>query len=308
MVEAKTIESKQRSTQKTESSARKKQTKLCLKCGRVKEFKDYFDNKEWTEQLGKDIWCKDCASKIKSKDEVREYFWENHREFTDRIWETAKKKAEGLVVTSATYAKASEDRKNKLLEQIACQQVFGVMNQPILYKYENTNKDGKYTSYAEAKENGEIIEDKDPNIKIWSDEWCGMFTEREIKWLDEYYKRLTENGKLEFDTTQDDYAHKIAHASLMNNKATSDYNAGRCDYSVVKDTASIFDMYNKSANFAACKRKTDTDNNKGSFSELVAYLESHGRPCTRKIEWDQDDVDRSIAELHHIVSAIGLDG
>lgn len=306
MADPKTTSSK--ATVRTESAAKKKtNTKLCLHCGRVKELSEYYVNKDWVEQLGKDTWCKDCVNRCSTKDEIREYFWENCRDWNDRIWEAAKKKAEALASKNLVYQKASEDRRNTILEKLTCQQIPTVMQTSGTYKHVDNTKDGKTLSYAEAKENGEVIEETDPNVKVWSEEWCGMFSQREIEWLNNYYNKLTEDGKLEFDATQDDYAHKIAHASLMNNKAVSDFNAGRCDYSVVKDTANIFDMYNKSANFAMCKRRTDVNDNKGSFGELVAYLETHGRPCTKKIEFEKDDIDMLISELGHIVRAIGLD-
>lgn len=97
-----------------ESKSRKaqpKQTKLCLKCGRVKPVADYYSNRSWDEQLGKDIWCKNCVNKCTTKDEVREYFWENHREWNERIWEAAQKKALALANTNTTYQKSSEDRR-----------------------------------------------------------------------------------------------------------------------------------------------------------------------------------------------------
>lgn len=297
----------EKSNVRTQSVAKKKSTKLCLKCGRMKQTTEFYQNKDWVQQLGKDVWCKECVNKCKNKDSIREYFWENHRQWNDRIWQAAKKKAETLASKNLIYQKATEDRRQTLLQQLTAQQIPSVMQMSTYYKYIDPTKDGKNLSYNEAKENGEVIEDVDPNVKVWSDEWCGMFSKRQVDWLDAYYKKLTDNGRLQFDATQDDYAHKIAHASLMNNKAVSDFNAGRCDYSVVKDTAAIFDMYNKSANFAACKRRVDGESNKGSFSELSAYLETHGRPCTRKIEFPQDDVDRLLAQLQHIVAAIGLD-
>ena len=74
----------------------KKVTKLCLHCGRTKPLTDYYSNRDWDEQLGKDIWCKDCVNRCTTKDSIREYFWENHREWDERIWEASNKKATAL--------------------------------------------------------------------------------------------------------------------------------------------------------------------------------------------------------------------
>ena len=45
----------------------------------------------------------------------------------------------------------------------------------------------------------------------------------------------------------------------------------------------------------------------GSWSGLTYKLETSGYPCTRKIEWEKDDVDRTIMEFRHIIDALGLD-
>lgn len=66
-------------------------------------------------------------------------------------------------------------------------------------------------------------------------------------------------------------------------------------------------MLSKSANFAACKRKPGEGGGMGSWSELTYKLETSGYPCTRKIEWEKDDVDRTIMEFRHIIDALGLD-
>lgn len=92
-----------------ESKSRKgtsvaKQTKLCLHCGRVKPLADYYSNRDWDEQLGKDVWCKDCVNRCTTKDEIREYFWENHREWDERIWDAAHKKASIGTPTTAKLA------------------------------------------------------------------------------------------------------------------------------------------------------------------------------------------------------------
>lgn len=45
----------------------------------------------------------------------------------------------------------------------------------------------------------------------------------------------------------------------------------------------------------------------GSWAELTYKLETSGHPCTRKIEWEPDDVDKTFAEFRYIVEALGLD-
>lgn len=294
---AATIESKPR-------RPAKKQTKLCLHCGRVKDLNDYYANKDWDEQLGKDIWCKECVNRCTAKDEIREYFWENHREWNERIWELAKKKAEALAAQNATYQKSSEERRLMILERLTCQQVPLVM-QPN-YKYVDPTKDGRAISYHEAKENGTIIEEQDPNMKVYSEDFNGYFKPAELRYLENYYQSLENDFDLDTENLRD-YARKLSKASLLADKAQDDYAAGRSDFAVVKDALAQFDMLSKSANFAACKRKPGEAGGMGSWAELTYKLETSGHPCTRKIQWEPDDVDKTIMEFKHIVEALGLD-
>lgn len=291
----------------TESKPRKvtkpPETKLCLKCGRVKPISEYYANRDWDEQLGKDIWCKECVNRCSSKDEVREYFWENHREWNDRIWQKAEEKAEKLASNNLTYQKANDDRRKTILERLTCQQVPALMG--VYYHYIDNGKDGT-VSYAEAKQAGQIVEEEDPNIKKYSHKFNGYFKPSELEYLEEYYQGLEEDFDLS-DTNLRDIARKLAKASLQADKAQDDFMAGRCDYSVVKDAISQFDLLSKSGNFAACKRKPEDNTGMNSWSELSAKLETSGHSCTRKIEWPKDDVDRVIDAYNYLIEALGLD-
>lgn len=290
-----------------ESKSRKpaaKQTKACIKCGQSKPIADFYANRDWKEQLGKDAWCKACVGRCTSQDEVREYFWENHREWNPRIWELAQKKALALASTNTTYQKSSEDRRLLILERLACQQVPASMT--TYYKYVDPTKNGKTLSYQDAKEKGEILFEEDPNAKVYSEAFNGFFKPAELRYLETYYSSLENDFDLDTENLRD-YARKLSKASLLADKAQDDYAAGKCDFSVVKDALAQFDMLSKSANFAACKRRPGENGGMGSWSELTYKLETSGRPCTRKIEWEPDDVDRTINEFRYIVESLGLD-
>lgn len=284
----------------------KKPTKLCMRCNRVKELTNFYGNKDWTEQLGRDIWCKDCVNHCATKDDMREYFWENRREWDERLWETARKKAAETAAKNAVYQKSSEERRAAILEKLTCQQVPAYMHMISYYKYVDNGLDGKTLSYQEAKEQGKIVEEKDPMIKIYSEAFNGYFKPDELKYLETYYASLEKDFDLDTENLRD-YARKLAKASMLADKAQDNYAAGRCDFSVVKDALAQFDMLSKSANFAACKRKPGDAGGMGSWAELTYKLETSGHPCTRKIEWEKDDVDRTIEEFKYIVEALGLD-
>lgn len=293
-----TVESKPKRTVKPPD------TKLCLKCGRVKPISEYYINRDWEEQLGRDIWCKECVNRCSSKDEIREYFWENHREWNDRIWQKAEEKAEKLASNNLTYQKANDDRRKVILERLTCQQVPAIMG--VNYKYVDSTKDGAALSYAEAKAAGKIVEEADPDVKTYSHEFNGYFKPNELAYLVEYYQGLENDFDLS-DTNLRDIARKLAKASLQADKAQDDFMAGRCDYSVVKDAISQFDLLSKSGNFAACKRKPGDNAGMSSWSELTLKLETSGHPCTRQIQWPKDDVDKTIEEFKYIVESLGLD-
>ena len=295
---ANTTESKPR------KPAKKPQTKLCLHCGRVKQLSEYYQNRDWEEQLGKDVWCKDCVNRCTTKNEIREYFWENHREWNERIWEMSVKKAEALAANNITYQKTTDERRKLILDRLACQQIPTVMQTQ--YKYIDPSKDGKTISYAEAKANGQIVEEVDPNIKIYDKDFNGNFTPSQLVYLRNYYKHLDDDFDLDTENLRD-YARKLSKASMQADKAQDDYAAGRCDFSVVKDALGQFDLLSKSAQFAACKRKPAESNDMNSWGEMVLYLETHGHPCVTPVKWEPDDVDLAISELGHIVRAIGLD-
>lgn len=278
-------------------------TKLCLKCNQTRMISEFYSNRDWTEQLGRDIWCKNCVSKIKTKDGLREYFWENHRAWNERVWENSIKKAELAASKNQTYQKISEDRRMKVLEELACQNMVKAMM--MNYKYFDSSKEN-VTSYQEAKETGMIVEEKDDNVKTFSEDFNGYFKPSELKYLREYYLGLDHDFDLS-DTNQIDMAKKLAKASLQADKVQDDYMAGRCSLADVKDAMALFDLLSKSGNFAASKRKQDGDSTLTSWAETTYILETTGHPCTRQIEWPKDDVDKTIDEFRHIVESLSLD-
>lgn len=280
----------------------KDSNRLCIHCSKSKPLTEFYSNKDWSEQLGKDVWCKECLNKCTTKDEVREYFWENHREWNEKIWEKAKSKAEKLAADNVVYQKTTEERRKLILDQLTCKQVPTIMS--LHYKYFDTSKASNATSYQEAKENGEIVEE-DPSVKVYREEFNGYFKANEYEYLKSYYKNLENDFDLNTENLRD-YARKLAKSSLQADKAQDDYSMGKCDFSVVKDAMMQFDMLSKSANFAECKRKPGDAGGVSSFSELSLKLETSGHSCTRKIEWPPDDVDKTINEFYHIVEAINF--
>lgn len=291
----------------TESKVRKtnkKPTKMCLKCGVARDLNNYYANRDWADQLGKDVWCKECVNRCLTKENVIEYFWENHREWSERIWETAQAKATKIANVNATYIKAGEDRKVMLLERLTAQQVPTVMQ--MYYKYVENGKDGRSITFREAIENGEVDITPEAIDKIFSKEFNGWFSNQDLEYLENYYRKLEDEFTFDNESIRD-YARKVCKASLQADKAQDNYAAGKVSFADVKDALAQFDMLSKSANFAACKRKPGDTSGMTSWAELTLKLESTGHTMQRRIEWPKDDVDKTIAEFGHIVEALSLD-
>ena len=280
------------------------ETKICFKCKQKRRIAEFYSNKDWIQQLGRDIWCKECVSKCTTKDKLREYFWENHREWSERLWESSWKKAEIEASTNTVFQSTTEERRQRILEQLTCQEV--VKKMQTVYRYVENTGDIHTLNYQEAKENGQIIEEKKDNVKTYSKEFGGYFKPDEIEYLQDYYRGLEEDFNLS-DTNLKDIAKKLAKASLQADKVQDKYMSGQAPLADVKDAMTLFDLLSKSGNFAACKRKPEEKGELGSWAEITYQLETTGHTCTRQIEWPKDDVDRTIDEYSHIITSLGLD-
>ena len=291
-------------TSKPKGAKKPPVTKICMRCKQTRTLSDFFANRDWTDQLGKDAWCKSCAQQCKTKDELREYFWENNREWSDRLWDSSRKKAEQTLSTNNVYQKASEELRASILDRTTCQNM--LKNMQIQYKFVDHTGDINTLTYQEAKENGQVIEEKDPNVKEYSEEFNGYFKPDELKYLQDYYLGLEQDFNLS-DTNLRDIAKKLAKASLQADKVQDRYMAGQATLADVKDAMTLFDLLSKSGNFAACKRNPNEKGGMGSWSELTYHLETNGFLADKLVQWPKDDVDKTIDEFKYIVESLGLD-
>lgn len=283
-------------------------TKICSKCKQTKVLGNYYSNRDWVEQLGKDVWCKDCVTKCATKDELREYYWENNREWNDKLWTGMQKKAELILNKNTTYQNAFEDTKKGILDRLTCQKMIKSMQ--INYKFEDHSND-MIQSYQEAKQEGMVKEDKpetpDPNVKTFSEFFNGYFKPEELKYLEDYYQQLENDFELS-DVNLRDTAKKLAKQSLICDRVQDKYAAGQATLADVRDAMTLFDLLSKSGNFSASKRKPGDKGGLGSWAEISFFLETNGHTMTRKIEWPKDDVDKTIDEFRYIVEALDLQG
>ena len=179
----------------------------------------------------------------------------------------------------------------------------------INYKFEDHSGDINVQSYEDAKEAGHITsesEEKDPNVKTYSEFFNGYFKQDELNYLEDYYKQLENDFELS-DVNLRDTAKKLAKQSLICDQIQDKYAAGKATIADVRDAMTLFDLLSKSGNFSASKRKPGDKSGMGSWGELTIYLETHGHPMTRQVEFEKDDIDKIIDQYRHITKAIGLD-
>ena len=285
-------------------------TRMCLKCHSVRRLSEFYSNRDWIDQAGKDIWCKKCISQIKTKDEMREYFYENHRKWDERIWENAAKKAEMQAAKNPVYQKSNEDRRAIILEALTCQMVPSIMQ--IHYAYVDNSQDINANTYEEAKEAGKIIElgevrKAKPNVKTYNAFFNGDFKPSELEYLENFYKDLDADFDLS-DVSLRDNAKKLAKAALTVDKMQNDYLSGRCQIQDLNNAVNSYNLLMNMGNFAASKRKPGEKSGLNNWAETTMYCETHGHPCIKKIEWEKDVVDTALEGLAYIVQSLRDDG
>ena len=135
------------------------------------------------------------------KDTLREYCWYNNRKWSDDFYGAAVKKAKYTLANDAEYleSKTRKERKAQIEGKVISKQFFSIMNLVNYYFYsDNIGEEGRYQEYDAESDSGTIAQDHsaaihDDGEMIFSREWNGMYTQREIDYLDDYYARLEES-------------------------------------------------------------------------------------------------------------------
>lgn len=285
--------------------------KLCIKCGHVLPLSDFYQNREWKEQSCRDAWCKACIQKFcVDREKLREFCWYNNREWSDISYEQAQKKAMYLLANDVEYTseRTTEEAKHTMEEKAACRAFFSLMNLESVYRYVcNQSEMMGYRDFDPAAEDADAaVSVLDDGELIFSREWNGLYTRREIQYLNDYYHHLENDFVLDNENIRD-YARKVAKASLEADIAYDKKRSGKISSSELKEAQLMFDNLSKSAEFAACKRRTSDTGGLGSFGELIAKLENTGVLQTVTVRFPKDDVDHVIDDYRHILAAVGID-
>ena len=290
-----------------------KAKKRCILCNQVKNVIDFAANRAWTVQQNCDLYCKQCAKAIvHDKDTLRKYMWENNRLYSEAIWESATKIAKRNLLNHAEYNKKSTTaaRRKEIENEYIAHSALITMNLPQYYRYnENTDINGNLDQFDPNSLQGMIVETEDGKEVMASDPpryskvWRGTFTKREIEYLDDYYNRLNDSFNLD-DVSMQDYARKVAKASLDADNMYDDYRAGKCTQKQWMDAQNVFDNLSRSSAFTAAQRKERSSDNLKSVAEIIAEIDINHHAVMPNVTFPPDDIDKIREDFRHIEKAI----
>lgn len=294
-------------------------TKICSECGQVLPLKDFYVNKQWEEQKGRDKWCTACAKRqCFTKEKQQRYLHENNRAFSPGLWQRCEKRVTTQLCADDRYVKASTEEKTRQMASAISQMYLRNCNMPAYYKYEEHDECSSVDEAVrqEAQRIQRTIDtqpdlgdyDQEDEQSVYSMKFGGWFKKREIRWQEDYYARMAETFDLT-DPNTHDYCVKNAVASLVVNNAADEYRRGKIQLKEYKDAMSVYDMTSKSANFAACKRKAEEKREDiGSLGELIALIEGPMAMEFQKVQFEPDDIDRVQADYRHAIRAADGEG
>lgn len=177
------------------------------------------------------------------------------------------------------------------------------MNCVWAYEYvQNTRlgADGEEEPLSGELLNPEDVPEDDPTV--YSKVWNGYYRKSDIEYLDDYYSQLEDAFVLDNINIQD-YARKVAKASLIADRKYNEMRNGGGSPKEWQDAQSAFDAMCKSANFAACQRKDQGSGGLGSLAKIIEDIEINHRADMPEVHFPPDDVDRILQDFRHTFTA-----
>ena len=288
---------------------KKPPVKMCLKCREVKPVQEFYPNSGWGEQSYADLICRECAkAEVTDKDSARKYFWQNNRVWNEAIWESAKKKADRILANNQEYLNpnTSGKKRTEIENRVIGNQVLGIMNMRGFYGFvDNGGEDGVKEFNPDSlagttHDNGTAKEDDE---LTYSEEWGGMFTRRELRYLDDYYRRMEEDFVLD-NVNIEDYARRVAKAALASNIQYEKMRKGQGTVKEWQDAQDVFDKLSKSGKFAECQRANNGNGNMAALSLIIMDIELNHHNEMPMVEFPKDDVDRILEDMNYTGIAI----
>lgn len=253
------------------------QNKDCDKMGRHLTADDFYKSRNAT--VSHHPYCKDCVNKlidINNLQSVYDVLKVLDTPFIMDIWNNV----------------CNSESSNYLGDYLR------ILNFTQRRKYEGL---GFADSVYELSEDAEISEEVQTAIDEapkWDDDWQGVYTKSDLKYLNEYYMGLQNDFKI-VTTNHRDYARKIAQASLSQMKAYQRMlkNEEGADVAYEKATK-LFDMLSKSAQFAESQRGAN-DVALGCFGRVFDAVEKHNW-VPEHIPTDEDMYDKLLKQFSNI--------
>ena len=224
------------------------------------------------------------------------------------MWEAAKKQSMYRLANNAEYVskRTSAKRKEELENQMAAVGFFTVMNSPAYYHFvENETPEGRVAFNAESVA-GTALETETTRADeefVWSDEWNGMYKRRELKYLDDYMKRLQDEFVID-NVNREDYARRVAKASLEADNKYQKMRQGTGTAKEWQDAQNVFDMLSKSASFAESQRKESSNSAMNALSTIIMDIELNHHADCPKVSFPPDQVDKILHDFGFTGEAI----
>ena len=288
---------------------KKPPVKMCLKCREVKPVQEFYPNSGWGEQSYADLICRECAkAEVVDKDTARRYFWQNNRVWNDAIWESAKKKADRILANNQEYLNpnTSGKKRTEIENRIIGNQVLGIMNMRGFYSFVDNGGEDGVKEFNPDSLAGTTMDDTAARAneeQVYSEEWGGMYTLRELKYLDRYLERLQDEFVLD-NVNIEDYARRVAKASLIADTEYEKMRQGRSTMQAWEKAQMAFDHMSKSANFAECQRKETVNGSMGALSTIIMDIELNHHNEMPQIEFPPDDVDKILNDFGYTGVAV----
>lgn len=250
----------------------------------------FYENRDSEITGGLDSWCKDCVHVfVKNKETMQEYCHQNHRVFSEELWERCEQLAIADINNGKVPSFKSETAKNNYVVRRTITDYFKQMNLVRWYKYDENTAENRTPVIIDD----ESFQDDyyDPDEKVYSSFWEGNYTRSELDWLNEMFKEYENDFDIPDVHTRNMFK-KVVKLSFMQDKLTKE----TID-SPTKENVDQLDKITKMMIAASDAVKLNlakrSSNDRGGFTDLgslIARIESTGA-LMRKQEFPEDDVD-----------------
>ena len=253
------------------------QNKDCDKMGRHLTLDDFYKSRNAT--VSHHPYCKDCVNKmvdVNNLQTVYDVLKVLDTPFIMDVWNDV----------------CNSDSNNYLGDYLR------ILNFTQRRKYEGLGYTDSIFELSEDATISEKVQTAIDEAPKWDDDWQGVYTKSDLKYLNDYYMGLQNDFKI-VTTNHKDYARKIAQASLSQMKAYQRMlkNEEGADVAYEKATK-LFDMLSKSAQFAESQRGAN-DVALGCFGRVFDAVEKHNW-VPEHIPTDEDMYDKLLKQFSNI--------